>query len=366
MWYKTGKGIHMKRPGLLLAALLVMFSCAKKNEEIFAKGAPPKNTVILAHPDAVIEKNKNYIWCSTIQIAWNELCEKIGEDIHVYNEDPVFTKMNRRAYQKKDIDPASYILLSSFKKDFNLAQARDNVKGKFPAGADTKLLDSIGDYTDDTFFVYAHLFKQLQFEVPFTRDKEGNLEFLNQKVESFNIANSTHDLRKLIDQIIVYYYKNDDEFIIGLTSRSKNDELILAKIPPAKTLEKTNRFVLEKLDRGKKGTFREIDWFNAPVISFDFDYIYPEFNNKILKLKNDVFNKSPLKFKHKITYILNEEGAKLESIDVSDASTDEQEETTRQFVFNRPFLVLMKQSFSRRPYFSMWIGNTELFSKVKK
>ena len=358
----------MKNATIVVIAILVLFSCSKtqKDVQIFVQGNPPKNTILLSHPGHRIEINKNYIWCSTIQIAWNDLCKKIGEDIHADKETPDFKKMNRRTYKKEDIDPASYFVMEGYNHDIDRKKMIKEMEDKFgndfyPGFIDT----SLDNHAPDAFIVYAHLKKTLTFEYPFTRDVDSGLTFLGTRVESFNPNHSKLAYNKLISQIKVYSYKNDDDFIIGLNSKSKNDMIILAKIKPRKTLEATSTYVLSKIT-GSGNDFKPDDVFNAPAIGFDFNWFYPEFEDKILKVRNKKFNNLPMIIHHKIIFTLNGKGAGLESIDEAVVVTEEEIEKPRNFIFDEPFLVMMKERKSKRPYFSMWVGNPELFKTLKK
>jgi hypothetical protein len=69
--------------------------------------------------------------------------------------------------------------------------------------------------------------------------------------------------------------------------------------------------------------------------------------------------------KQYIRFQLDESGAVLESearamhVGIDD-DPDRPPDRPRQFVFDRPFLLALRQPKSEEPYFVMWIGNVEL------
>jgi hypothetical protein len=51
-----------------------------------------------------LNQRTNVLWCATAQIAWNELCTLIGEDIRMEREDPMVAILNKKAVDRGDLD----------------------------------------------------------------------------------------------------------------------------------------------------------------------------------------------------------------------------------------------------------------------
>jgi serine protease inhibitor len=67
-------------------------------------------------------------------------------------------------------------------------------------------------------------------------------------------------------------------------------------------------------------------------------------------------------------FLLDEEGAKAESVAEETVVTEEAIEPVekphpKKLHFNKPFLVILKRKDSPNPYFAMWVENTELMQK---
>ena len=55
-----------------------------------------KQTVVVATPDVPIEPGTNVLWCGTFQLAWNQACDLIGEDIHLAHEPAMVAELNKK------------------------------------------------------------------------------------------------------------------------------------------------------------------------------------------------------------------------------------------------------------------------------
>ena len=65
-------------------------------------------------------------------------------------------------------------------------------------------------------------------------------------------------------------------------------------------------------------------------------------------------------------FILDESGAEIES--EAEAATEAIEEEyekpkPKKMIFDKPFLILLKRTDAKNPYFGLWITNTELMMK---
>ena len=76
-----------------------------------------KHTIVTPHLEQKIVKGKNVLWCATAQIAWNELCNLAGEDIHLENEPDMVAILNKKSVTHHDLDEASYVAAAGMAED---------------------------------------------------------------------------------------------------------------------------------------------------------------------------------------------------------------------------------------------------------
>jgi len=71
-----------------------------------------EHATVTPHLEHPIEPGRNAIYCSTFQLAWNEACACLGEDIHLENEPPMVGVLNKKKATRDDLDDASFIALA--------------------------------------------------------------------------------------------------------------------------------------------------------------------------------------------------------------------------------------------------------------
>jgi hypothetical protein len=202
-----------------------------------------------------------------------------------------------------------------------------------------------------------YLRKSLPFFESFERLKEPvNFRSKNStdKVAGFGwkeFADDSFSTHLQRDQVTILDDAGDDDFIIRLNTESKIDELILAKIPPLETLRATIEHVQERmrnsrLDGDERAKLEDGETLMVPII-----------NVNVKKF----FETEPLTVQL-IQFRLDEKGAELESALYSMGIHDPVRK--RRFVFDRPFLLYLKERHSDAPYFVAWIENSELLEVV--
>ena len=83
--------------GLLSLVLITgnLPSCNIDNDSWFsphklltADSGALRQTIITPRLEEPMEAGRNVLWCGTFQLAWNEICSLIGEDLHFQDESP--------------------------------------------------------------------------------------------------------------------------------------------------------------------------------------------------------------------------------------------------------------------------------------
>jgi hypothetical protein len=211
---------------------------------------------------------------------------------------------------------------------------------------------------------YAYLFKNMEFAKPFERlDKP--LGFANSKVSCFGVG----EIYKgghvdMCDQVLIHDYNDSEDFVIELLTKSPVDQVILAKINHGQTMEATIAHVLERISGENTLKMRAGDILKIPKFNFDIHRKYSEILYKELKIKNPKIAQDLLLMSadQLIRFKMDEKGVKLlsESSMSFGCSASYRPPAQHIMVFDKPFLVLLKNKESDVPYFAMWISNSEL------
>ncbi len=320
-------------------------------------------TTVAAHMEEAIKQGENLLFCSTFQLAWNELKYRVvGEHIRLTG-DPLMAKfLNKRTAIKEDLSEDCHVAMAGFGNEGIVKKIRKALEDKF---GDDAPEGPVG-IADDKILAYAYLCKNLRFDEEFEGLKAPvvfHSKDRNTKVQAFGIEKYSYGKHKeLGKQVEILEYKDDSEFIIRLKSVSPEDEIILAKVKPGDTLLATIEEVLARVEQGRAWPLSKGDTLQVPKFDFDIEHSYSELIDRFLENKG--FEKQRLVMAMQcIRFKLDQKGAVLKSearirTDVPEAST-----RPRRFVFDRPFLLYLKEKGAKYPYFAMWVENTELMVK---
>ena len=317
------------------------------------------STNITAHLNQKIDKEKNLVYCSTFQLAWNELKDTIiKEDIKLLNETSMVNFLNKGEFTHSDLSDNSYVAMAGYGKDDIINKINTALQRKFKSDAPI-VKDQVGYYG---IIAYAFLYKNLHFN-PVFESLDTPIKFNSGSyVKAFGIKSYETKHEKLLKQLSIPYYKNNDEFIVKLTPDKSNDEIFLAKIQPVASLKDTLKYAQNKIAASKPDYLYDGDTLKIPKFKFKLEHSFGELQNKPFLNKN-LKGTSISEAIQNIEFKLDEKGAILKSeakiiIEVMHAKLQ-----TKYLVFDKPFLLFMKEKQSNNPYLVIWVNNTDLLVK---
>jgi hypothetical protein len=339
------------------------------NEGLFKADVSSLNdTQLVAHPDAPIAPDQNVLWCGTLQLVWNQAIDLVGEKLHFVSQPPVVDLLNQEDFTGADLNSASYVALADFERNNVEEEIRTALKEKFHGAASPELIPPKPAHPGPYDFVaYAYLYKNLAFPKPF--ETNAPVAFGSTQVKNFGFEENKSQLSdEVFGQVSIYDYQSPDNFIIKLKTKSPDDELILAKVTPGATLQATMDQVLKRMT-GKPVISESRDTLAVPKLNFDLSGDFPALEGLVLQpgpnahVKNLITNQ----VKQLVRFQLNEKGAilKSEAVLTMYGSAIIAEPPPHVMIFDKPFLILMKQAKSDKPYFALWIGNASLLVPAK-
>ncbi len=350
----------------MMFSLLSIGGCASKNvgtshsislsnseDMLIVNSKELKSTIITPHMEEKIRNGQNHLYCSTFQLAWNEFRDSY--DTHLPNEPEIIKLLDKKLATKEDISEDCYVARAGRPSEI-VDKMNKALKAKFKNEAPTVKSEAL-------FLIYTFLFKNLIFKKEFEKLEEPihfklDEEFV--RVRAFGISFDKKKHRGLRKQVTILDYKDDSDFIIGLRSKSKKDKIVLAKIKPQGTLLETIKFVEERIKKAKPGHLKKDEPLKIPKMDFDIEHSYPEIEDRWCP---------NLETTQKLRFRLNEKGIILKSearIVIYEGVKKIMHRRPRWFVFDKPFLIYLKEKDSKYPYFAMWVGNPELLVKAKE
>ena len=324
-----------------------------------------KETLVTPYLENKISPQKNLLYCGTFQLAWNELQNKfIKEKICLNGAQEMVSLLNQQSFTKENLSSKDYVAMVDYLTPEFLNQLNQTLKSKF--GNEAAIVNE--KPMKNAILAYAFLYKNLNFAIPFeTLSEKLNFSSGNQKtqVKAFGIKEYTDKLQPMAKQVKVLNYENSNDFIISLATKSNQEELILAKINPKATLAETIALVEARSQAGTKQVALEAnETLQIPKLDFLIDHNYQELEGKTF-LNKGWESWQISKAKQWIKFQLNEQGATLKSeakIIMYGCAAPNQKAKPRSFIFDQPFLIYLKEA-GKKPYFALWINNTDLLVK---
>jgi len=331
-----------------------------------------KDTQLVAHPDVPLKPAHNLIWCGTLQLAWNEAINLVGQKLEFTEQPPVADLLNREDFTKADLNPNCYVAIANFEKNHVEDQIRAALEKVFHGAANPELIPPTPPHPGPYDFVaYAYLFKNLQFPQVFEDNDPLFFNGSTQGVKSFGFLGDDKDklAPAVFRQVNICDYQGPDDFIISLKTGDPRDQLILAKVTPGDTLDGTINAVLARVKSGKAFPAQKRDNLSIPKLNYDLSKNFKDLEGLTLKPgpHTPVKNLVTTEVKQLVRFQLNEKGAVLQSeaaIAVAGMALARPLDQ-HDMIFDKPFLILMKQAGASKPYFAMWVGNTSLLLPAK-
>jgi hypothetical protein len=372
-----------------LVAVLVVFSktsvvnylvqrvvYSKLTETFSGDSNSLKQTFIIPTLDSPYPKNKNVIWCSSFQLAWNRMKDDvIGAPVEVVGAEELAARLNTARQSEADMETDSFYATAGRVKDGIISKIQKEMTEKFPS-------HSVPDFSDiagitEGILAYSYLTANVSFKYPFRRvwkrftftDSEG----IETEVGAFGAwgCNSMYD--KLRQQVeILYYHDNRDatdndppkkEFAVDLCRHSEPYQVVVAVVEPKDSLVQTLDYIRgqindsrQKVNYERTNSLDKTDVLEVPEMFWEIEHDFDELVRKFVANANP--SMPIIRAKQEIKFKLDRCGAMLES-----EATIMVASIPRYFRFNRPFLVYIKNRDSEKPFFVMWVDNAELLNK---
>jgi type II secretory pathway pseudopilin PulG len=331
-----------------------------------------RQTDLIPHPRGPIVSGRNYVYCGTFELAWGELREIFGgEPVQLDGDPPVARELNTPSFRRDSLSPRAFVARAGMLKDGIIPAIRDEMAQKFPDARP----EFLGIPDDPAQLVaYAYLQKSLPFASKFDSLPQA-LRFHDAAgesiVKSFGVERyaNNRDLNSPREQLTVIDYISDNNFVLRLATTAA-DDIVLAKIPPAATLEQTIAAVQKRVAVTRRAPRLEPmtvdDRLAVPKLAVGISGSFPELLGRHLKNPGweDYFLSRALQL---IRFRLDESGAKLvsEALVVGENGHEPPRSKERNFVFDRPFLIYLIEPDAARPYFAAWIENAELMEPAR-
>ena len=328
-----------------------------------------KATVIVPTLDTPAPAGRNVVWCASFQAAWDGLKDDVAKGpVRIAGAEELCGRLNAAALSEADLPSEGFYSAAGLVRDGIVGTIRSEMGRRFPAAPPPEF----GPLDTGGFVAYGYLAAGAKFTVPFFENDE-DLVFTGSNggktaVASFGIRRKDdYAYRRLREQVGVLYSGRvmgtpgtGCEFVIDPCRDSSPNQILLARIAPRSTLAATLAELDARVAEGPSdgmNTFGTNEVLLVPNMRFEIAHRFRELEQKHLSaagLENARIDVAA----QAITFRLDRSGAELTSEAKVHAAP-----VPRHFIFDRPFLVVMKKRSAGKPFFAMWVDNAELLCK---
>ena len=335
-----------------------------------------KQTIIIPTLDSPCPQNKNVIWCTSFQLAWNRMKDDvIGAPVEVVGAEELAARLNTAEQSDADVEARSFYAAAGRVEEGIISKVQKDMAAEFPSHSVPDFSDLVTAPRD--ILAYSYLTANVPFKYPYrqVRDKFAFTDSrgVETDVGAFGVWGYHSRYKKMREQVEILYVHEDydepnedrqiKEFAIDLCKHSKPYQVVVAVVEPKNTLAQTLEHITRQIADGKRqelhkemGILKSVDVLVVPEMFWEIDHRFRELIGKI------VANADPanpiVEARQSIKFKLDRYGAALESEANFGVSA-----IPRHFKFNRPFLVYMKKRDREQPFFVMWVDNAELLNR---
>ncbi|MBN1919240.1 MAG: hypothetical protein JW889_15155 [Verrucomicrobia bacterium] len=338
-----------------------------------------KQTVIVPTLDTPMPAGKNVIWCASFQLAWNEFKnDVIGEPVKITDAQEIADRLNASMITTAVLEPGDYYAKAGYVEAGAVERIEREMSTRFPDVALPKI--GVG-HPDPVAVAFAYLQVSVKFSQIFDENRDSFL-FRGVPVTSFGIReNGKKPDDPARGQVLILYssedmdepWSDENEFILDLSSGTEPYEIILARVDPRSSLAETVAAVDLGMETGRSNYSRRLehqDVLLVPNLHWKVEHHFKEIEGSDKPLQNEGHGGNWLDPAWQmIEFKLDRAGAVLRSEATIKEVPGEVE--PRRFVFDRPFLILMRKrqegkhpsEYTTAPFFVMWVDNAELLCK---
>jgi hypothetical protein len=320
------------------------------------------STAVLPHLDAPFPAGSNALWCATFSLAWTVLGRDVaGGSVRLGPPaPPAFAEgMERSPFPAASLNPASFLARAGRGRERIAASIREELDRRFQVRT-----IAIPEVPADGALAFAFLRKRLPFALRF-EPAAHPLRFAGgtRAVPAFGVnRDSTHPRkRELLGQVIVRFEERPNPlgapttFVLEFVVEGGKDVLLLAAVPREPTLGATWAGVRDRC--ANPGRRLDDAVLVVPKIDFELTHRFVEILGAPI-LDGPLRGQPIVEALQAVRLRLDEGGADVESHAIL-ASAGIHD----AYLFDRPFLLALREATAAEPYLLLWVENDEILAR---
>lgn len=316
-------------------------------------------------------------WCGTFQLVWNDMKnDVVKKDVIFTPQEKMADNLNKEEFTQDMISDEYYFKAYGLKTLKLKERIENGIKEKF--NQESEILDDF-DWSESElddpdnkdvrrYFFYVMLYRKFEFLQEFDKLENGKFGDTYNNIEYFGIDENTKN--SVGNQMDVLYYNSKDDFAIIVNTKT-DDEVIFCKSPQGETFNEIYENMNKESEKYKGSkTFKDVDEFKAPNLTFNEKREYTELQNKQFKTADSIYGIAEIeKAIQTIKFSLDEKGGEIKSeaaIDMKMTATaidiKPKLDEPRYFYLDNTFAIFLREKGQSLPYFA---GRVEDITKFQ-
>ena len=323
-------------------------------------------TQIVPTLDTPLETAKSAVWCAAFQWSWKKLQKDVaGAPVQLDGADSFCARLNAATDPGPDLPSGSSYAATGW-VDKGILQTIDrDFRAAFPAATPP----SFPGIARNSYLAYAYLQASVSFTIPYFEETKPVL-FTDASgkttgVRAFGVREQDDYAYKELRQQAKLLYVDEEsqppEFAVDLCRDSQPVQLVVACITRGATLAAT----LDALEKQIATSPKEMrnglginDVLLVPKIEWRIAHHFREIEGK--RFANAGLSRQEMDVAtQEIRFKLDKSG-----MDLKAEAKHHMKPVAKHYIVNRPFLVYAMKRGAARPFFVMWVENTELLTGV--
>jgi hypothetical protein len=322
-----------------------------------------KQTLVIPALKSPLKADHNAAWCGTMNLAWRKFQERVTQQpLRLQDAEQLCDWLNLE--QPVELEPEHYYVAAGLYDDGILERIQKELPARFPEAPVPTLPPLPPDAIAHHGLAYAYLHLVFKYQFDFKENDEP-LEFVDAanrktKVKSFGIRLKDKGTSGYRDQVKVLF-RQGNEFAVDLSFLSRPYQVVVARIPLKDTLAATLEDLDRRIQAGPSGSLNDSSVLLVPTMCWRIDRHFTELEKKMFLMPGfkayrmeDV--EQMIDFKMDRSGVVLASRMKMRSVLLNG---DDDHSDPNYFVFDRPYLVVLKKR-DGRAFFAVWAANAEL------